>query len=164
MLLAPVIVVAFTILSHTIVFSFVIIDTVAIRKGNKSFYWQREHNQLRFQTTWAARLRSVHTRVHMADNSKQDYNEDYYSVLEVDPTIDERKLKKLYYKLVIKYHPDNKPNASAVEKEQYNKQMMVRHGSLTLTACMSYLTLHVCITYMSYSLYLTPPRLYAAYR
>ena len=39
---------------------------------------------------------------------KLDFNEDYYSVLEVSPTIPSSDLKKAYYKIVFKYHPDNK--------------------------------------------------------
>lgn len=54
---------------------------------------------------------------------KLDFDEDYYSVLEVSPTIDSKSLKKEYYKLVFKYHPDNKQLDS--EKALCNKQMMV---------------------------------------
>jgi hypothetical protein len=39
---------------------------------------------------------------------KLDFNEDYYSVLEISPTIPSSDLKKAYYKMVFKYHPDNK--------------------------------------------------------
>ena len=57
---------------------------------------------------------------------KLDFNEDYYSVLEVNPppsNIDSKVLKKAYYKMVFKYHPDNKEGDDA--KSLCNKQMMV---------------------------------------
>jgi curved DNA-binding protein CbpA len=54
---------------------------------------------------------------------KGDFDEDYYSVLEVDASIPQRQLKKAYYKMVFQYHPDNKETAA--DKERANKQMMV---------------------------------------
>lgn len=54
---------------------------------------------------------------------KGDFNEDYYSVLEVAPDADSKVLKKAYYKMVFKYHPDNKEGDKA--KDICNKQMMV---------------------------------------
>ena len=36
---------------------------------------------------------------------KLDFNEDYYSLLEVKPTADSRELKKAYYQMVFRYHP-----------------------------------------------------------
>ena len=54
---------------------------------------------------------------------KLDFNEDYYSVLEATPDIEPIGLKKKYYKLITKYHPDNKRTEQ--EKELCNKQMMV---------------------------------------
>ena len=54
---------------------------------------------------------------------KLDFDEDLYSVLEVDPAIAPKDLKKAYYKIVFKYHPDNKESAEA--KALCNKQMMV---------------------------------------
>ena len=54
---------------------------------------------------------------------KLDFEEDYYSVIEVSPTIDSKALKKAYYKIVFKYHPDNKEGEAA--KSLCNKQMMV---------------------------------------
>lgn len=54
---------------------------------------------------------------------KLDFEEDYYSVLEVGSDIKGRDLKKAYYKLVFKYHPDNKEGEEA--KALCNKQMMV---------------------------------------
>eukprot|EP01036_Dinobryon_divergens_P025458 gene25458-34008_t len=54
---------------------------------------------------------------------KLDFNEDYYSVLEVSPTIPSSDLKKAYYKIVFKYHPDNKVGDEL--KALCNKQMMV---------------------------------------
>lgn len=58
---------------------------------------------------------------------KLDFNEDYYSVLEVNTAVDAKELKKAYYKLVFKYHPDNIENADM--KETRNKQMMVINGA-----------------------------------
>jgi hypothetical protein len=58
---------------------------------------------------------------------KLDFNEDYYSVLEVVNTVDAKELKKAYYKLVFKYHPDNIENVKM--KETCNKQMMVINGA-----------------------------------
>jgi len=57
---------------------------------------------------------------------KLDFNEDYYTVLEVNPPpaqSDSKSLKKAYYKMVFKYHPDNKEGDDA--KSLCNKQMMV---------------------------------------
>lgn len=66
------------------------------------------------------------TRLLYSKNSKIDFNEDFYSVLEVSPgVLDERGLKKAYYKLVIQYHPDRNPTANEEEKESRNNQMMV---------------------------------------
>ena len=58
---------------------------------------------------------------------KLDFNEDYYSVLDVDCKVDPKELKKAYYKLVFKYHPDNIENESS--KSLCNKQMMVINGA-----------------------------------
>jgi DnaJ-class molecular chaperone len=52
-----------------------------------------------------------------------DFDEDFYSVLEIDPAISSKDMKKAYYKIVFKYHPDNKETAEA--KALGNKQMMV---------------------------------------
>jgi len=54
---------------------------------------------------------------------KLDFNEDFYAVLEVDPTIEQKELKRAYYKSVFAYHPDNKEGDEA--KALCNKQMMV---------------------------------------
>jgi curved DNA-binding protein CbpA len=54
---------------------------------------------------------------------KLDFNEDFYSILEVDPEIEGKNLKKAYYKIVFKYHPDNKEGKE--QKDLCNKQMMV---------------------------------------
>ena len=54
---------------------------------------------------------------------KLDFNEDFYKVLEVSKTATPEELKKSYYKLVFRYHPDNK--RSEEEKVLCNKQMMV---------------------------------------
>jgi hypothetical protein len=54
---------------------------------------------------------------------KLDFNEDYYSLLEIDPAITSKDMKKAYYKIVFKYHPDNKEGKD--QKELCNKQMMV---------------------------------------
>ena len=54
---------------------------------------------------------------------KLDFNEDFYSILEVDPEIKGKELKKAYYKIVFKYHPDNKEGKE--QKDLCNKQMMV---------------------------------------
>ena len=54
---------------------------------------------------------------------KLDFNEDYYSILEIDPEITSKDMKKAYYKIVFKYHPDNKEGKE--QKELCNKQMMV---------------------------------------
>jgi hypothetical protein len=53
---------------------------------------------------------------------KLDFNEDYYSVLEIEPTASSQELKKAYYAIVFTYHPDRK--AVETEKELANKQMM----------------------------------------
>jgi hypothetical protein len=54
---------------------------------------------------------------------KLDFNEDYYKVLEVDPSADQATIKKAYLKIVLKYHPDNRRTDD--EKSLGNRQMMV---------------------------------------
>lgn len=58
---------------------------------------------------------------------KLNFNEDYYKVLEVKEGCSAAELKKAYYKLVFKYHPDNKTTEK--EKDLANKQMMVINGA-----------------------------------
>jgi hypothetical protein len=48
-------------------------------------------------------------------------------VLEVEPSIGAKELKRAYYKIVFKYHPDNK--VTDAEKDLANKQMMVINGA-----------------------------------
>ena len=61
---------------------------------------------------------------------KLDFNECYYSVLEVDPAIDFRGLKKAYHKLVYKYHPDRKTNPRLIAIA--NNQMKVINLAYTV--------------------------------
>ncbi len=56
---------------------------------------------------------------------KLDFDEDFYAVLEVEITASAKELKKAYYKMVFKYHPDNRKDASDDEKKLCNQQMMV---------------------------------------
>ena len=56
---------------------------------------------------------------------KLDFDEDFYTVLEVEVTATAKELKKAYYKMVFKYHPDNRKDASEDEKKLCNQQMMV---------------------------------------
>lgn len=56
---------------------------------------------------------------------KLNFEECYYDVLEAQPSYDGKQLKKAYYKVVFKYHPDGKETIE--EKELSNKQMMVIH-------------------------------------
>ena len=37
---------------------------------------------------------------------KLDFNEDYYTVVEVDPEATQQELKRAYYKTVFRFHPD----------------------------------------------------------
>ena len=37
---------------------------------------------------------------------KLDFDEDFYSVIEVNPLCSQQDLKRAYYKTVFKYHPD----------------------------------------------------------
>lgn len=56
------------------------------------------------------------------DNApKLDPNEDYYSILETSPNASQDELKKAYYKVVFKYHPDNREEKF---KDLANQQMM----------------------------------------
>ena len=48
-------------------------------------------------------------------------------VLETEPNVGTKELKKAYYKVVFKYHPDNKETNE--EKNLCNKQMMVINGA-----------------------------------
>ena len=57
---------------------------------------------------------------------KLDFDEDYYSVLEVDSKILPKDLKKAYYSIVFVYHPDRK--SEVADKDLANKQMMVING------------------------------------
>ena len=54
---------------------------------------------------------------------KGDFEEDYYSVLEVNAGASFKEIKKSYYRIVFLYHPDRKE--SEKEKNICNKQMMV---------------------------------------
>ena len=54
---------------------------------------------------------------------KLDFNEDLYAVIEVDGSCSPQELKRAYYKIVFKYHPDNKEGETA--KKLCNQQMMV---------------------------------------
>lgn len=54
---------------------------------------------------------------------KLDFDEDFYSVLEVSTTVTPEELKKAYYRLVAKYHPDSRQTEA--DKELGNQQMMV---------------------------------------
>jgi len=54
---------------------------------------------------------------------KGDFDEDYYSVLEVDASASFKEIKKSYYRIVFLFHPDRKE--SEAEKSICNKQMMV---------------------------------------
>eukprot|EP00981_Chlorochromonas_danica_P002964 scaffold601_cov170-Ochromonas_danica.AAC.25 len=108
--------------------------------------WSRHHHLTQSQPTWRPQLRlycesqetpSTSWDPYMAP--KLDFDEDYYSVLEADPACNMQELKKAYYKMVFKYHPDNKERKE--DKELANKQMMVINGayrilkdSLTRTA------------------------------
>jgi len=47
--------------------------------------------------------------------------------LETEPNVGTKELKKAYYKVVFKYHPDNKETNE--EKNLCNKQMMVINGA-----------------------------------
>lgn len=67
--------------------------------------------------------------LHPKSSPKLDYDECYYKVLEVDPIVDLKELKRAYYKVVFKYHPDNKVDITETEKELCNKQMMVINGA-----------------------------------
>ena len=64
---------------------------------------------------------ALSTEGNTATHPKLDFNEDYYSVLEVSPTISASDLKKAYYKMVFKYHPDNKVGEDV--KALCNKQV-----------------------------------------
>jgi DnaJ domain len=61
---------------------------------------------------------------------KLDFDEDYYSVLEVDSKIVPKDLKKAYYSIVFIYHPDRK--SEVADKELANKQMMVINGKVII--------------------------------
>lgn len=58
---------------------------------------------------------------------KLDFNECFYSVLETTPTASSAVLKKAYYQMVFKYHPDNikDEDPKGALKRLRNQQMMV---------------------------------------
>ena len=68
---------------------------------------------------------------------KLDFNEDYYKVIEIDPTCTQQELKRAYYKIVFKFHPDNKESEEA--KRLCNQQMMV------INAGNKYIILFFCL-------------------
>jgi DnaJ domain len=73
---------------------------------------------------------------------KLDFDEDYYSVLEVDSKILPKDLKKAYYSIVFVYHPDRK--SEVAEKDLANKQMMVINGMLSQNS-MKYVDAGLCL-------------------
>jgi hypothetical protein len=79
-----------------------------------AFLWQRK---------WSRLAESVETSWDPYMAPKLDYDECYYSVIEADPHCDIQELKRSYYKVVFKTHPDGK--VTAAEKSLANKQMMV---------------------------------------
>ena len=62
-----------------------------------------------------------------ASSPKLDFNECFYSVLEAPPTATSTALKKAYYQMVFKYHPDNikDKDPDGAMKRLRNQQMMV---------------------------------------
>jgi len=58
---------------------------------------------------------------------KLSFEECYYQVLEINPDATSSAIKKAFYKLVLKYHPDSKDTQD--EKDLCNKQMMVINGA-----------------------------------
>jgi curved DNA-binding protein CbpA len=61
--------------------------------------------------------------------AKLDFSECYYEVLECDRDCDAKELKKAYYRMVSKFHPDSRPES---EKELANRQMMVVNGAYSV--------------------------------
>ncbi|KAJ1428993.1 hypothetical protein B484DRAFT_64057 [Ochromonadaceae sp. CCMP2298] len=61
--------------------------------------------------------------------AKLDFSECYYEVLECDRDCDAKELKKAYYRMVSKFHPDSRPES---EKDLANRQMMVVNGAYSV--------------------------------
>lgn len=85
------------------------------------------HESVRYPHRTLAVLRGSENSASSQQHPKLDFNEDYYSVLEISPTANEKALKKAYYKMVFKYHPDNKEGKEL--KDLCNRQMMVINGA-----------------------------------
>lgn len=88
---------------------------------------RRSNRLLRYHNILSEKNESGDPKWNPKNHPKLDPLEDYYKVLEVNPDCTEKELKRAYYKLVIKYHPDNK--SSQTEKELANYQMMVINNS-----------------------------------
>lgn len=104
-----------------VLFHVIFIDSFHL---SRSSYRSRCISSHRSEKTFAAKKADIYDKEWDPKlYPKLDFNEDYYKVLEVDPMADQATIKKAYYKMMLKYHPDNRRTDD--EKSLGNRQMMV---------------------------------------
>lgn len=64
---------------------------------------------------------------------KLDYKENYYSILEIDANTKHKPIKKAFFKMVKKYHPDSFPNDEEKKKLCEYQMMVINEAYATLS-------------------------------
>ncbi|KAJ1411126.1 hypothetical protein B484DRAFT_402721 [Ochromonadaceae sp. CCMP2298] len=64
---------------------------------------------------------------------KLSFKENFYSILECDSTTTQKAIKKAFYKMVKKYHPDSFPNDAARQKLSGYQMMVINEAYTTVS-------------------------------